>query len=228
MKNNKLIKTLTMSATVLFLYVLNTLAVSPVISNIVLRSSISNAHIIEILLYLSGLLPVIATFVGYAFIIYEITFDSVRGSFSLLIGYQTVCFVALVFSLIMGYVNAGSLPSGDEFTYNMLTLLLNFILIAVMMYAVVYATHLIKKKTESPTRIMLMATLAAAIFEGIKQLVIELTYIIPFLLDYAPDISGDEVISMLISLLWAIMVFAVGYAVTHFALKILNNRKTAA
>lgn len=216
----KLIKILIMAIGVLVLYIANALFISPAISGIIIKDVISSPHINEILLYMSGLLPIAATFFGYAFIIKEIIDKDVKSALPYMIVYQLSSFFALVVTLICEYIRAGSLPAADELFYNFVSIVLNFLLIAVMMYVIAYATHRIKKRGSSSA--LEVTSFTAAIVEAIKQLIVELSYIIPFLFEYSFDISAGEVLSMLISILWVIFVFGIGYVITKYTQKLIK------
>ncbi len=217
MKKESRFSPVLMALAVILLYVLNTAFITPLIANII-ESADAASQVIAVLSYFSYLLPIIATFIGYAYIVRSVLRTSVKGSLLYIILYQFSCFVGLIFSVAWEYIITGTLPEKDELSPAVLSLLTNFILISALAYAVVFLANLAKKKAPAAKIIPLSALLAAAV-EGTKHLVIELGYIIPFLVEYASDIRPGEIISILISLIYVLFVFALGYILIDGFLK---------
>lgn len=177
-------------------------------------------------------IPLISNFIGYAFIIRKIIKTSVKDALPYTLLYQAAVFVSLALSIVLDYVTGGTFPAAEEFLYSMLSLLLNFVIAAAIMYAVVFACGAIKKRAlaQRPATLFpknnafLLSALFAAAAEAIKQLVIELSYIIPTLIEIGSDVTPREAVSMLISIVFVLFVFALGYLITVSVMMILEKK----
>ena len=79
--------------------------------------------------------------------------------------------------------------------------------------------------TEKNNAFISSAFISAAI-EALKQLIIELSYIIPTLSEIGSDITLTETVSMLISVLFCLFVFAIGYLIIlAITIKLEANKK---
>ena len=219
-----------MSLIMLAIYISNTIVLSPLIRLIINSPAVSDPHLISILFYLQILIPMTAVFVGYAFIIHSVIKTSVKETLPYMIHYQIITLISLLFSSFWSFIPSGTPVESGELVYLLLSLLLNLILSVFLMYAVVFSANLIKRKANTtshatPTNVYLICALAASAIECAKQLIIELSYIIPSVIEIGSDISLTEIISMSISVLFCGFAFVIGYLIIHSLISALGKNK---